>query len=318
MSRSGLVYANLVDSYVNVDRLDEAKATAQEARAHNLDGPLLQQILYQVDFLQHDAAGMEGEAAKSVGKPGFENIMLYYRSDTAAYGGEFAKARELTRRAIDSAQRADEKETAAGYQAEAALREALVGNMALAKQEAQAAIALANGRNVQAISAIALGLAGDSTQAERLAVDLGKRFPEDTIARFQYLQMIRAAVAIRSGDAGEAVEALAAAAHYELGGAAGTLSFALYPVYLRGEAYLAAKQGAAAEVEFQKILNHQGVVINEVIGALAHLGLGRAYALAGDSAKAKVAYQDFFALWKNADPDVPILQQAKTEYAKLK
>jgi tetratricopeptide (TPR) repeat protein len=319
MSRSGLVYANLVGSYVAVDRLDEAKATAQEARAHNLDGPLLQQILYQVDFLQHDPAGMEREAAKLMGKPGYEDQMLQAESDTAAYGGEFAKSRELTRRAVDSAQRADEKETAAGYKAEAALREASVGTIALAKQDAQSALSLANGRDAEGVSAIALGLAGDSAQAERLAGDLGKRFPEDTIVRFQYLPMIHAGVAIRSGDASKALEALAAAMPYELGqGNSDNVNFALYLVYLRGEAYLAAKQGAAAVVEFQKIIDHPGVVVNELIGALAHLGLGRAYTLAGDVAKAKGAYQDFFAMWKNADPDVPILKQAKTEYAKLK
>ncbi len=161
-------------------------------------------------------------------------------------------------------------------------------------------------------------LAGDSAQAARLADDLGKRFPEDTIVQFDYLPMIHAAVALRSGDAGKAVEALAAAAPYELGASNPVVTFALYPVYLRGEAYLAAKQGAAAGAEFQKILDHPGVVGNEPIGAMAHLGLGRAYALAGDSAKAKTAYQDFFALWKNADPDIPILKQAKAEYAKLK
>jgi len=319
MPRSGLVYANLVSSYLAVDRLDEAKATAQEARAYHLDSPFLQQVLYTIDFLQHDAAGMERESAKLMGKPEYEDQMLQTESDTAAYGGQFAQARELTRRAVGSAQRADEKETAAGFQAEAAVREALVGNIALARQDAQSALSRANGRDDEGFSAIALGLAGDSGQAERLAGDLGKRFPEDTIVRFQYLPMIRAAIAIRSGDSDKAVEALAAAAPYELGqGNTGNVDFGLYLVYLRGEAYLAAKQGAAAEVEFQKILNHPGVVMNKVIGALAHLGLGRAYALAGDSAKARTAYQDFLALWKNADPDVPIFQQAQTEYAKLK
>jgi hypothetical protein len=241
--------------------------------------------------------------------------MFFLESDTAAYGGEFAKARKLTQRAVDSAQRADEKEAAAAYNAQAAVREALVGNIALAKQDAQAALAPANGRDEEAISAIALGLAGDSAQAARLAGDLRKHFAEDTIVKFRYLPMIQAAVELRGGDAGKAVEALTAAAPYELGT---NTRLPLCPIYLRGAAYLAARQGAAAAGEFQKILDHSGVVINEVIGALAHLGLGRAYALAGDNAKAKTAYQDFFALWKNADPDIPILQQAKAEYAKLK
>jgi tetratricopeptide (TPR) repeat protein len=299
----------LISMYANAGRLDEAQAAARDARAHNLDGPFIHQLRYELDFLQHDATGMETEAAVLMGKPGYEEGMLYNESDTAAYGGEFAKARELTRRAVDSAQRADEKETAAGYQAGAALREALVGNTGLARQDAQSALSLANGRDAEGLSAVALGVAGDSARATRLASDLGKRFPEDTRARVDYLSMIHSAVALQSGDASKALEALAAAVPYP---------FQFKSVYLRGEAYLAAKQGAAAGEQFQKIFDHPGPVINEVIGALAHLGLGRAYALTGDRAKAKTAYQDFFALWKNADPDIPILQQAKAEYAKLK
>jgi len=314
---SGLGYGNLVNSYLNVNRLDEARTTAQEAQAHNLDSPAIHFLLYSINFLQHDAAGMEHEAAGLMGKPGFEDAMLYNESDTAAYAGQFAKARELTRRASDSAQRADEKETAADYVAEAAVREALGGNMSTAKQQAQAALALSSGRDVEAISAIALGMAGDAPQATRLADDLAKRFPEDTIVKFEYLPMIHAATALQSGSATKAIDALAPAAPYELGTTAQNLSFALYAVYLRGEAYLAAHQGSAAAAEFRKILDHPGVVVNEPIGALAHLGLARAYALFGDSAKAKIAYQDFLTLWKDADPDIPILKQAKVEYAKL-
>jgi serine/threonine protein kinase/Flp pilus assembly protein TadD len=312
-SGSGQAYGNLVISYQALSRLDEAKAAAQEARARNLDGSLVHYSLYFVDFLQHDAPGMESEAARLRGKRGYEDAILDAESDTAAYDGQFARARELTQRAANSARRADDKETAAGYNAEAAVREALVGNMALAKQEAQAALALANSKDVEAMSAIGLGLTGDSAQAARLAGDLTKRFPEDTIVQFEYLPMIRAAIALPKGDASKSVEALAAAAPYDLGAVTG-----LHPVYLRGEAYLAAKQSAAAEVEFQRILDHPGVVGNDPIGALAHLGLGRAYALAGDDPKAKTAYQDFLALWKNADPDIPIFQQAKAEYAKIK
>ena len=189
-----------------------------------------------------------------------------------------------------------------------------MGNMmALAKQQAQAALALSNGRDVEAVSAIALGLAGDSPQATRSANDLAKRFPEDTIVQFEYLTMIHAAAALPS-NAGKAVESLVPAARYELGSPAQILALALYPVYLRGEACVAAHQGSAAVSEFQKILAHPGVVQNEPIGALAHLGLGRAYAVAGDTAKARTAYQDFFALWKDADPNIPILKEAKAEY----
>jgi hypothetical protein len=250
-----------------------------------------------------------------MGKPGFDDVMLGSESDTAAYAGQFAKARVLTRRASDSAQRADEKETAAGYQAETAVREALVGNMSQAKQGAQAGLALSTGRDVVGVSAIALGMAGDASQAARLGDDLAKRFPEDTIVQFEYLPMIHAAAALQSGSANKALDALVPAAPHELG-SIGWVT--LYPVYLSGEAYLAAHQGSAAAAEFQKILDHACVVLNEPIGALAHLGLARSYALSGDDAKARSAYQDFFALWKDADPDVPILKEAKAEYAKLK
>jgi len=324
---SGLSYTNLVLDYVIVNRLDEARATAQEAQAHDLDSPLIHLDLYFADFLQHDAAGLEREAAMVMGKPGFEDAMLGTESDTAAYAGQFSKARELTRRASESAQRADEKETAASYEADAALREALVGNKSLAKQQAQAALALSPGKDVEAISAIALGLAGDAPQATRLAADLAKRFPEDTIVQFNYLPTIHAAWALQGDGVGKAIEALAPAAPYELGSIAQGFTFALYPVYLRGEAYVAAQQGSAAETEFQKILDHPGVVGNEPIGALAHLGLARADAIEAQSAqgadaelaraKARAAYQDFFALWKDADPDIPVLIAAKSEYAKL-
>jgi serine/threonine protein kinase len=309
---SGSAYVTLVGSYLYLNRVDEAKATAQEAQAHNLDSPQMHLKLYLLDFLQHDAAGMELEAAGLMGKPGYEDQVLYNESDTAAFVGRFAKARGLMLRAAESAKRADEKETAAGYEAEAAVREALVGNMALAKQEAQAALALSNGRDVAAMSAIALGRAADSAQATRLAADLNKRFPEDTIAQLNYLPTIHAAAALRASDTGKAIEALVAAAPYELG-----VGSSLYPVYLRGEVYLAAKQGTAAAVEFQKILDHPGVVANELIGALAHLGLARAYALSSDAVRSRKAYEDFFALWKDADPEIPILKEAKAEYEKL-
>jgi serine/threonine protein kinase/tetratricopeptide (TPR) repeat protein len=314
---SGLGYGNLVSGYLSVNRLDEARTTAQEAQAHNLDNPTIHVSLYSISFLQRDAAGIEHEAAGLMGKPGFEDAMLYNESDTAAYAGQFAKARELTRRASDSAQRADEKETAANYEAEAAVREAMGGNMSAAKQQAQAALALSTGRDVEAISAVALGLAGDAPQATRLADNLAKRFPEDTIVKFEYLPMIHAAAALQAGSATKAIDALTPSAPYELGATAQNLSFALYPVYLRGEAYVAAHQGSGAAAEFQKILDHPGVVVNEPIGALAHLGLARAYAISGETAKAKTAYQDFFALWKDADHDIPLLKEAKAEYVKL-
>ena len=310
-------YANLLSTAVNLNRLDEAKTIAGEIQVHNLDIPLVHLSLYSADFLQHDAPGMARETAALMGKPGYEDLMFYYESDTAAYSGQFAKARELTRRAAESAQRADEKETAAVYEAEGAVREALVGNSALARQQAQAALALSNGTDVEAISATALALAGDSAQSQRLASDLGKRFPESTVVQSNYLPTIGATNALQAHAAGKAIDALTTTAPYELGGSAQAVNFALYPVYFRGSAFLAAHQGNAAASEFQKILDHPGVVVNEPIGALANLQLGRAYATQGDTAKAIAAYKDFLTLWKDADPDIPILKQAKAEYAKL-
>jgi tetratricopeptide (TPR) repeat protein len=317
----GSAYAALVVLYTFLNRLDEAKATAQDAQAHNLASPSMHLYLYMIDFLQHDVAGMEREAAGLMGKPGYEDVMLYTESDTAAYAGQFSKARELTRRAADSAQRADEKETAAGYEAEAAVREALIGNLGLARQQAHTAVALSGGRDVYAISAVALGLAGDSAQAMRLANDLSQRFPKDTMVQSEYLPMIRGAIILGSGsaskDAVKAIEVLAVAAPYELGNPVQTVDFNLYPVYLRGQAYLAARQGAEAVAEFQKILDHPGFVLNEPVGALAYLGLGRAYSMQGDTAKAQAQDQFFLNLWKDADSDLPILKEAKAEYAKL-
>jgi len=336
---------NLVHAYLCLNRLDEARAAAREAQAHDLDSSAVHLLLYLVDFLQHDASGMEREAAGLMGKPGYENAILDAESDTAAYGGQLAKARELTRRAAESAQRADEKEVAASYDAEAAVREVLVGNKSVARQQARTALALSDGRDVEAFSALALGLAGDFAEAMRLTNDLSKRFPRDTIAQSQYLPTIRAATILggskASKDPDKAIEALVPAARYELGGG----PVALFPAYLRAEACLTAHRGAAATAEFQKILSHPGVVVNEPIGALAHLGLGRAYALEagipgsagsplrpvgvppasrkqesagkmpalpGDAlAKSRAAYQDFFALWKDADPDIPILSKLR-------
>ena len=317
-SNSGNNSVNLAYSYQWINQLDQAKATVQDSRAHNVDSPWFPLLLYNVDFLQHDAAGMERQVGDATGKPGVDDQILFLESETAAYNGEFAKSRELTRRAADSAERTNENETAAEYLGHSAVREALVGNMDAAKQDAKASMLRSDSRQGNAFSAIALALAGDSAQAARLSDDLRKNFPADTIVQYDDLPMIRAATALHSGDASPAVEALAEAEPYELGQTNYSFTFALYPVYLRGQAYLAAKQGVAAQVEFQKILDHYSVVGNQPIGALARLGLARSYTLQGDIPKARAAYSDFLSLWKNADPDVPLLKQATVEFAKLK
>jgi len=317
-SGSGNNSVNLTYSYQWINQLDQAKALVQDARAHHVDSPWFPLVLYNVDFLQHDAAGMERQVGDATGKPGVEDQILFLESETAAYNGELSKSRELTRRAADAAERTNEKETAAEYLGHSAVREALVGNMDAAKQDAKAAMMRSNSRQGNAFSAIALALAGDSAQAARLSDDLRKKFPADTIVQSDYLPMIRAAAALRSGDASRAVEALATSEPYELGQTNTSFTFALYPVYLRGEAYLTAKQGAAAQGEFQKILDHYGAVGNQPIGALAHLGLARSYTLQANIPKARATYSNFLSLWKNADPDIPLLKEAKAEFAKLK
>jgi len=310
-------YVSLIYCDQYLGRFDQAKAAVEQSRAKKLNSPWFPLVLYVVDFLQNDPAAMEQQAAAAMGTPGVEDQMFFLESETAAHKGQFGKARDLTRRAADSARRAQEKETAAEYQGHNSLREALVEKTALAKEDAQSALAEIKGKHGEGFSAIAFALAGDAANANRSIDDLAKRFPQDTVVQSQYLPMARAALALNTGNAEAALAALSVAAPYELGHTNDDFTFALYPVYLRGETYLAAKNGTAAASEFQKILDHASIVGNEPIGALAHLGLGRAYALSSDPAKAKSAYQDFFALWKDADPDVPILKEAKTEYAKL-
>ena len=312
-------YANLVASYLSLNHLKEAWATAEEAQAKKLDSGYLHMLLYQVAFLQNDAAGMAQLAAWVADKPGMQGILLGFEADTAAYSGRLGKARELSRRAVALAVQREWKEIAAGYEAEAAVREAVFDNVAATQQRAAAALALSTGRDVQYGAALALVLARDAARAQALADDLAKRFPGDTIVQFNYLPTIRAQLALERHDSSKALEALQAAAPYELGSpGSATLNFvSLYPAYVRGGVYLSRRQGSEAAAEFQKILDWPGVAINEPIGALVHLGLARAYAVVGDAAKARAAYQDFLALWKDADPDVPILQQAKAEYAKL-
>ena len=314
---SALAYASLVSSYFYLNRLDEARATAGEAIAKKLDSPYLRLNLYLLAFLKNDAAGMAQQVAWSAHEPGVEDMLLAAEADTAAYFGRPGKARELSRRAVASAQHAGKGGTAAAYEADAALREALFDNFTEARERSATALGLSTGRDVEYGVVLALALAGTGARAQAIADDLAKRFAEDTLVQFNYLPTIRGQLALSHHDSLKAIEALEAAA-YE-GGTGVVLRFlSFYPVFVRGEAYLAAHRGSEAAAEFQKILDHPGIVVNEPIGTLAHLQIGRAYAMQGDTAKAKAAYQDFLTLWKDADPDIPILKQAKSEYAKLK
>jgi len=318
----GIGYASLADSYLSLNRLEEARATAEEAQAKNLDSPYLRFELYRLAFLQNDGAGMTEQVAWAAGKRGIEDVLLGNEADTAAYSGRLGKAREFSRQAVASAKQAQQKETAARYEAAAALREALFGNAAEARQRGASALGLSTSRDVQYGVSLALSFIEDASREqariERLADNLAKRFPEDTVVQFNYLPTLRAQLAISRNDASKAIDALQTAAPYELGiPSYYGFSGALYPVYVRGQAYMAVHQGGEAVVEFQKVLDHRSVVVNEPMGVLAHLGLARAHAIAGDTAKAKAAYQDFLTLWKDADPDIPILKEAKAEYARL-
>jgi DNA-binding winged helix-turn-helix (wHTH) protein/predicted Zn-dependent protease len=309
---SALNQSNLVNALVSLNRLQEARSAADEALAKNLDSSPLRRYVYQISFLQNDSVGMAKQVAWGAGNPEVEASFWSLESNTAAFYGQIERAREFSRQALAAATRDSDKAAAAGSEANAALREALLGNRAEARQRAAAALTLSTARDGQKQVALGLTLAGDTVWARKFARDLAKLSPDDTLVQFEFLPVLRALLALSDNEAQKAVEFLQMAAPYESGEAS-----ALYPAFFRGQAYLAAHQGGEATAEFQKILDHPGIVLNEPIGALAHLQIGRAYAMQGDSAKARTAYHDFLTLWKDADPAIPILIAAKSEYAKL-
>ncbi|MBV9574845.1 MAG: protein kinase [Acidobacteriales bacterium] len=311
-------YSNLAQDYLALNQIEKAEGVLKSALALKLNGVYIQTQLYSVAFLQGDDAAMARAVAWGEGKPSDEDPLLSSQSDTEAYRGKLNLARETTRRAVDSAVRADSKETGALWQADSALREAEFGNALQAKQAVAAALSLTPSRDIKVLGALALARSGDSQRASALVDQVSKSDPLNTILKVYWLPTIRAAIKLSENNPQAAVDELQAVAPYELGEpppflAGGTM----YPVYLRGEAYLQLKKGVAAAAEFQKIIDHRGIVLNFPLGALAHLGLARAYAVAGDSGKSRTAYEDFFSLWKNADPDIPVLVKAKAEYARL-
>ena len=323
-----LYYGNLADFALALQRFDEARQMIREAQGRKADNDELHNALYALAFLGSDSAAMAEQQLWFAGKPE-ENFGLALASDTEAYGGHLGKAGELTKRAVDSAVRADSKEAGAIWQENAAIAQAAYGNPVEARKLAAEALKLVpTSEGVEAEAALAFAMAGDKARAESLAQGLGKRFPLDTQMQSLWLPAIQAQLALDSKNPTSALTALQAASPIEFG-SIGFLNNAscLYHVYLRGEAYVAAGQGKAAAAEFQKILDHSGIVWNCWTGALARLGVGRANALqartsqgadaAAARARALAAYQDFLALWKDADPDIPILNEAKAEYAKL-
>jgi Tfp pilus assembly protein PilF len=323
-------YANLANQTLALHRFDEARKIIHEAQARKLDNFIFHNALYALAFLGADSAAMAEQQQWFAGKPEYENFGLALASDTEAYGGRVGKARELTKRAVDSAIKADSKETGAIWHANAALEQAAYGNPAEARQSAAEALKLdAASQGVGVEAALAFAMAGDTARAESLAQDLGKRYPLDTQVQSLWLPAIQAQLALDKKNPAAAVNDLqAATSPLELGSIQFVANLScLYPTYVRGEAYLAAGQGSAAAAEFQKILDHSGIVWNCWTGALAHLGVARANALQAKTShgadadaarvRALAAYKDFLALWKDADPDIPILKEAKAEYAKL-
>ena len=310
-------YTNLAGTYLNLNRFNDMKAVLEQAQARHLENQAMIWDFYAMAFLRGDSEEMARQLASAMGKPGTEDQMLAMQADTDAYFGRLEKARESTRSAQASALHAGSPEAAALWQLDGALHEAELGDPKRARQQALDALAAGSGKNAHIMAALALARSGEPKRAQSLADDLGKQFPSDTFVNDYWVPAIRAAAALDEKNPSAALEALQATAPYELGSPPPGIAF-LYPVYLRGLAYLQTGEGQQAAAEFQKILDHRGIVLNFPTAALAHLHLARAKAMAGDKDSAREAYRDFLTLWKNADADNPVLHQAKAEYEKLK
>jgi DNA-binding winged helix-turn-helix (wHTH) protein/tetratricopeptide (TPR) repeat protein len=326
-------YENLANYALALQRYDETRQVIHEAQARNVDDFILHNASYALAFVGADPAAMAEQERWFASKTEFENVGLALQSDTEAYAGHLRKAREMTERAVNSAVRADNKENAAVYLAIAAQREAAFGNAAQARHTVVGTLKLAPAsQGAESEAALALAVAGDTARAESLAQDLAKRFPLDTQVQALWLPAINAQLALDKKKPADALNILQAASAVELGQIPFVNNIScLYPVYVRGEAYLAAGQSEAAAAEFEKILAHSGIVWNCWTGTLAHLGAARAHALRSRTfqgqgqgadadkshARALAAYKDFLTLWNSADPDIPILKEAKAEYAKL-
>jgi DNA-binding winged helix-turn-helix (wHTH) protein/predicted Zn-dependent protease len=316
-------YSNLASSDVALGRTEEAERALRQASERKLDIPDFFVLRYAIAFLKGDKTGMEREAELARAMPEAEDWMANSEAFALAYSGHLDAARKMSRQAADLARKAGRRDTEALYETDAAVREALFGNVSVAQQRAVDAQKISKSRDVEFGSSFALALSGNSSRSHGLMEDLSRRFPEDTMVQFTYAPTLRALLALNQNLPSSAVELLQTALPYEdgtptTGGSEFLLRAGnLYPVYVRGLAYLAAHHGREAAAEFQKILDRRGIVVSDPIGALAHLQLGRAYALSGDKTKARSAYQDFLTLWKDADHGIPILEQAKAEYTKL-
>jgi tetratricopeptide (TPR) repeat protein len=304
-------YSHTAPSYMALNRLEEARSILQRAVDARADNLFIHDQLYELAFLNGDAEGMQRQMKWSEGKPS-EYLLLNDATSVAAAHGQMQKAGELLQRSVQVSDRLGFKETTADTQSFFAVTQAEMGNASKAKELAASSSALAHGRSNMESLAVALAMTGEVSRAQAIEDDLSHRFPDDTLLHQVSIPVVRALIEMDRKAPEKAIEALQAATPYELGTNQG-----LFPIYVRGLAYLQAKRGAEAAAEFQKMVDHRGIAPTAPEHSLAKLGLGRAYVLAGDTAKARAAYQDFFALWKDADPDVPILKEAKTEYEKL-
>jgi len=310
-------YTNLVYAYLGLNRLHDARLVIEQARARGLEPAPGYRALYTIDFLEGNLPGMQEDTSWAAGKEGWGAQSLDQQSDTEAYWGHRRRAWGLSQKAVAAARRENGNEIAARFMIYAAVREAEFGNSARAIEAAKSALTLVASWDVKTMAALVLARAGSTKRAHTLVDEVAKANPSDTLLNLYWSPTIRASTELHQNRPSQAIDTLQSAAPYELGQPAQMGQATLYPVYVRGEAYLRLGEAVSAATEFQKLLDHPGCVMNFLLGALAHLQLGRAYALAGDKAKSRIAYQDFFSLWKDADPDVPILKQAKAEYAKL-
>ena len=316
---AGSNYSNLILAYAALNRFDEAKNAYLQEEAHKIADPVANVNWFGVAFVNGDTAEMDRLEAWFDKRPDDQDIFLSAKSDTEAFAGHVTRAQEFSRRAIQTTLKTFQKETAAQYQLDEALWEAEFGNRELARKHSSAALSLTVNHDTQILAALTLARTGDVMRAETMANDLGKLYPHDTLVNGYWLPVIRGAIALDRKDPAKAIELLEVATPYELSSpqAWSGLGGPLYPAYLRGWSYLLLKQASAAVTEFQKLIDHRGFMLACPLRALAQLGLARASLLQGDTAKAKAAYQDFLTLWKDADPDIPILKQANVEYAKL-
>jgi DNA-binding winged helix-turn-helix (wHTH) protein/tetratricopeptide (TPR) repeat protein len=316
----GVGYYNLSYGLFNLGRIEDVANVIREAAGHKIQSPLMSLTRYDFAFFKGDEAGMQQEVAKAKSESDGGDWIIDREAFNLAYTGQLQRSKDRSRLAVKLAQQAGDRERAALYTTRAALWQAFFGNVSEARQWANEALRQSTGREVKYGAAVALAISGDATQAQLLANDLAERFPEDTSATFNYLPVIRALLALNHHNPSQAIETLQLATPYELGTPRSSLQGffgALYPVWVRGQAYLAAQDGASAEKEFQKILDHRGIMAGDPLFALAHLGLGRAYVLSGNPPKAQASYQNFLGIWKNADANVPILIKARTELARL-